>query len=126
MNIQIHSQIERGMILLTAIPAILSGACNAGLIAASTRPESPDAWEPESSSAFVGWFRAAGEQLFFADDSVRFLPGHHCQSPSRSGARRFSTAPLRQLESWRARLLVALTDDVITSRRRCWEFQFSP
>lgn len=104
----------RGMIVLTVVTAILSGACNAGLIAAVNEAL-------HRSGVIGGWIVVAFVGLglgrlasSYASQmiSVRFSQGTIAQL-RRDLVQAILRAPLRQLEVLGApRLLVALTDDV--------------
>lgn len=104
----------RGIIILTVVTALLSGACNAGLIAAVNEALN-------RSGTVGGWLIAAFVALglgrlvssYFAQViSVRFSQGTIAQL-RRDLVQAILRAPLRQVEELGApRLLVALTDDV--------------
>lgn len=104
----------RGIIVLTVVTALLSGACNAGLIAAVNEALN-------RSGAVGGWLIAVFAALglgrlvssYFAQViSVRFSQGTIAQL-RRDLVQAILRAPLRQVEELGApRLLVALTDDV--------------
>jgi len=104
----------RGMLILTAVTALLSGACNAGLIAlvnfALTRQNA-------ITVVVIGAFVALGvgrvlTSFFSQTISIRFSQGTVAKT-RRDLIRSILGAPLRQVEEIGApRLLVALTDDV--------------
>lgn len=104
----------RGIIVLTVVTALLSGACNAGLIAAVNEAL-------HHSGGVGGWliatFVALGlgrlaSSYFSQMISVRFSQGTIAQL-RRDLVQAILRAPLRQVEELGApRLLVALTDDV--------------
>jgi putative pyoverdin transport system ATP-binding/permease protein len=105
---------SRGMSVLIVAAAILSGACNAGLIAAVNatvhRPGRVGGW---IIAAFVGLGLGRLASSYFSQMiSVRFSQGTIAQL-RRDLVQAILRAPLRQLEELGApRLLVALTDDV--------------
>lgn len=104
----------RSIIILTVVIALLSGACNAGLIAAVNKAL-------HLSAGVGGWLIVAFVALglgrlvssYFAQViSVRFSQGTIAQL-RRDLVQAILRAPLRQVEELGApRLLVALTDDV--------------
>ena len=102
------------MIVLTVFTAILSGACNAGLIAAVNealnRPGAVGGW---LIAAFVALGLGRLASSYFSQViSVRFSQGTIAQL-RRDLVQAILRAPLRQVEELGApRLLVALTDDV--------------
>ena len=104
----------RGMIVLTVITAILSGACNAGLIAAVNealhRSAGVGFW---IVVAFIGLGLGRLASSYFSQMiSVRFSQGTIAQL-RRDLVQAILRAPLRQIEELGSpRLLVALTDDV--------------
>ena len=104
----------RGMIVLTIITAILSGACNAGLLAvvnsALHRVGGIGGW---IVAAFVALGLGRLASSFMSQMiSVRFSQGTIAQL-RRDLVQAILRAPLRQIEELGApRLLVALTDDV--------------
>jgi putative pyoverdin transport system ATP-binding/permease protein len=104
----------RGMIVLTAFTAILSGACNAGLLAvvnaALHRAGEAGGW---IIAAFVGLGLGRLASSYSSQIiSVRFSQGTIAQM-RRDLVQAILGAPLRQVEELGApRLLVALTDDV--------------
>ncbi len=104
----------RGMIILTVITAILSGACNAGLIAAVNealhRSAGVGFW---IVVAFIGLGLGRLASSYFSQMiSVRFSQGTIAQL-RRDLVQAILRAPLRQIEELGSpRLLVALTDDV--------------
>lgn len=104
----------RGMMVITTITALLSGACNAALIAfvntALTKPTKP--------SALLIWcFIAVGLGKIISNFASQALLATFSQGViaelRRDLIRKILTVPLRHLEELGApRLLVALTDDV--------------
>ncbi len=104
----------RGIIILTVVIALVSGACNAGLIAAVNKAL-------HLSDGVGGWLIAAfvalglgrlASSYFSQVISVRFSQGTIAQL-RRDLVQAILRAPLRQVEELGApRLLVALTDDV--------------
>ena len=102
------------MIVLTVVTAILSGACNAGLLAvvnaALHRSGEVGGW---IIAAFVGLGLGRLASSYFSQMiSVRFSQGTIAQL-RRDLVQAILSAPLRQIEELGApRLLVALTDDV--------------
>ena len=104
----------RGMSVLIVVAAILSGACNAGLLAvvnaALHRSGGVGGW---IIAAFVGLGLGRLASSYFSQMiSVRFSQGTIAQL-RRDLVQAILRAPLRQIEELGApRLLVALTDDV--------------
>src|SRR5262245_57594603 len=104
----------RGMLVLTAIAALLSGACNAGLIALVNK-----LLNGERPTRMLAWaFGALGlgkvlSSFFSQATLTRFSQG--AVSALRNQlVRKILAVPLRQLENiGAARLMVALTDDVM-------------
>src|SRR5689334_16999826 len=100
----------RGMMLLVSLAALLSGACNAGLIAmVNVALNSPDQTSTRIVAAFValGLGRLA-TSLFSQMLSVRFAQGAITRL-RQDLVRSVLAAPLRHLESIGApRLMVAL------------------
>jgi len=104
----------RGMIVLTVITAILSGACNAGLIAAVNEAlHSTGGIGFWIVAAFIGLGMGRLASSYFSQMiSVRFSQGTIAQM-RRDLVQAILRAPLRQIEELGPpRLLVALTDDV--------------
>src|SRR5688572_33064915 len=104
----------RGMMLLVSGAALLSGACNAGLIAmVNSALNSPG----KTSQGILIAFIALGlgrliTSLFSQMLSVRFAQGA-ITNLRQDLVRSVLAAPLRQLEKVGApRLMVALTDDI--------------
>ncbi|MBC8096413.1 MAG: ABC transporter ATP-binding protein, partial [Akkermansiaceae bacterium] len=104
----------RGMMVITTIAAVLSGACNAGLIAlvntALTKPAQP-------GSLLIWVFIAVGLGKILSNFASQALLAKFSQGViadlRRDLIRKILTVPLRHLEELGApRLLVALTDDV--------------
>src|SRR5436190_22620510 len=105
----------RGMLGLTAVAALLSGACNAGLIALVNELLNK---EGRATAALVWIFAALGlgkvfTSYFSQATLTRFSQG--AVSALRNElVRKILGVPLRQLENVGApRLMVALTDDVM-------------
>ncbi|MBC8094569.1 MAG: cyclic peptide export ABC transporter [Akkermansiaceae bacterium] len=104
----------RGIIILTVVIALVSGACNAGLIAAVNmalhRADGVGGW---LIAAFVALGVGRLASSYFSQViSVRFSQGTIAQL-RRDLVQAILRAPLRQVEELGApRLLVALTDDV--------------
>lgn len=104
----------RGIIILTVVIALLSGACNAGLIAAvNTALHLSDGVGGWLIAAFVALGLGRLASSYFSQViSVRFSQGTIAQL-RRDLVQAILRAPLRQVEELGApRLLVALTDDV--------------
>ncbi len=104
----------RGMMVITTITALISGACNAGLIAlvntaltATTKP----------GALLIGAFIAVGLGKIASNFASQALLANFSQGVvaelRRGLIRKILTVPLRHLEELgTARVLVALTDDV--------------
>ena len=106
---------SRGMILLTALAALLGGACNAGLIALVNTALN----RPGASAALVVWgFVALGGCKLATNFVSQFTLTRFSQRAianlRRDLVRKILAVPLRHLEELGApRLMVALTEDVM-------------
>ena len=104
------------MMVWTLIAALLSGACNVGLMSMVTRvlgeAASPAEW------MLWGFLALAVGRLvtnFFAQLMLAHYSQHNCVNLRRDLVSKILAVPLRQLEEIGAsRLMVALTEDVIT------------
>lgn len=104
----------KGMMVLTMAAALLSGACNAGLIALVNAALNTEGW---SSPALVWGFVALGLGKLGTGFLSQMLLASFSQNAiaelRRDLIRKILSVPLRQLEELGAsRILVALTDDV--------------
>src|SRR6266404_1488517 len=106
---------SRGLILLTALTALLSGACNAGLIALVNAVLN----RPGASTALLVWsFVGLGicklATNFISQVTLTKSSQDIIANLRRDLVRKILAVPLRHLEELGApRLLVALTDDVL-------------
>jgi len=107
---------SRRTLAWTALAALASGACNAGLIALVNTVLGA---QGRSVSTLVGWFVALGAGRLVANYSAQVsLTRYAQQSTARLRGdlvRKILAVPLRQLEEIGApRLMVALTEDVMS------------
>src|SRR3954468_5110246 len=104
----------RGMLLLTGVAALASGACNAGLIALVNK-----LLNQGNPSVALAWAFAAlglGKVLtsYFSQATLMRFAQRAVSTLRNELVRKILTVPLRNLESIGApRLMVALTDDVM-------------
>jgi putative ATP-binding cassette transporter len=105
----------RGMLILTAFAAVLSGACNAALIGLiNTLLNTPG--HPGATLAIVFIALGLGKVLtsFFSQTSLTRFSQGAVAALRNELVRKILSVPLRQLEAIGApRLMVALTDDVM-------------
>lgn len=104
----------KGMMVLTMAAALLSGACNAGLIALVNSALNTEGW---SSPVLIWGFVALGlgklASGFLSQSLLASFSQNAIAELRRDLIRKILSVPLRQLEELGAsRVLVALTDDV--------------
>ena len=105
----------RGMALITALAAVLSGACNAGLIALVNTVLN----QPAAALTTLAWsFAALGLGKILSNSTSQFLLARFSQAAiaelRRDLVQKILAVPLRRLEEIGAsRLMVSLTEDVM-------------
>src|SRR2546422_9097308 len=103
----------RGMALITALAAVLSGACNAGLIALVNTVLN----QPAAALTTLAWsFAALGLGKILSNSTSQFLLARFSQAAiaelRRDLVQKILAVPLRRLEEIGAsRLMVSLTED---------------
>src|SRR5438552_17934324 len=104
----------RGMMVITALSALLSGACNAGLIAlVNTVLNHPAAWTWLLVVAFAGLGLGKIASGFLSQLMLTRFAQATISNLRQDLVRRILKVPLRQLEALgSSRLMVALTDDI--------------
>src|SRR5213594_930181 len=106
---------SRRMMLVTAVAAVVSGACNAGLLAlVNAALNRPGAWVAWLVWGFVGLGLGRLAANFFSQVTLTKFSQGTIANLRRDLVRKILAVPLRHLEELGApRLLVALTDDVL-------------
>lgn len=107
---------SRAMMICTVLAAMVSGACNVGLMSMVTR----SLGQSSDLATWMAWafLALAGGRLlsnFLAQVMLAHYSQHNCVTLRRDLVSKILAVPLRQLEEIGApRLMVALTEDVLT------------